>query len=313
MRQILRIAAVAERAGIHGIWIGEDIGRGYDVFTQASIMMLNAPTKNVGIGITSPIVRNISTIARAAAALREIDPARFRLGLGVGGLQDLARLGLAVDKPVAMLKEAVDALRRIWAGETVTLRGENFHLQQFLARYPVGFTIPVYLGVRGPSLLRLAGRIADGVILSGPLAYLKKALEMVRTSAIGGGFRSRPRSVVWLPTVVVRKRADGELAKAVAATVIADTPLSVLKMAGISDSAVERVRRTARERSYTAASRHVTKELLDSFAISGDAVHLSQVFQSLAKLGADELVLGPPYGSSAARSIHEVVRAWERL
>lgn len=313
MRQILRIAAVAERAGVHGIWIGEDMGRGYDVFTQASIMMLNAPTKNVGIGITSPIVRNISTIARAAAALREIDPARFRLGLGVGGLQDLARLGLAVDKPVAMLKEAVDALRRIWAGETVTLRGESFHLRQFLARYPVGFTIPVYLGVRGPSLLRLAGRIADGVILSGPLAYLKKALEVVRTSAIGGGLRSRPRSVIWLPTVIVRKRSDGKLAKAAAATVIADTPLSVLEMAGISDSAVERVRKTARERGYTAASRHVTKELLDSFAISGDAKHLSQVFQSLAKLGADELVLGPPYGSSAARSIHEVVRAWERL
>jgi 5,10-methylenetetrahydromethanopterin reductase len=313
MSQILRIAAVAERTGVHGIWIGEDIGRGCDIFTQASIMMLSARTKNVGIGITSPIVRNISTIARAAAALREIDPARFRLGLGVGGLQDLARLGLTVDKPVAMLKDAVDAMRRIWAGETVTLRGETFHLRQFLGRYRLGFTIPVYLGVRGPSLLRLAGRIADGVVLSGPLGYLKKALEMVRASAIGRGLRSRPTSVIWLPTVVVRKRTDRKLAKAVAATVIADTPPSVLKMAGISDSAVERIRKTARERSYAAASKHITKELLDSFTISGDAKHVSLVFQSLAKLGADEIVLGPPYGSSTARSIHEVVRAWERL
>jgi len=313
MTYILRLTAVAERTGVHGIWIGEDIGRGHDIFTQASIMMLNAPSKNVGIGITSPIVRNISTIARAAAALREMDPARFRLGLGVGGLQDLARLGLTVHKPVAMLKEAVDALRRIWAGETVTLRGESFHLRQFLARYQLGFTIPLFLGVRGPSLLRLAGRIADGVILSGPLAYLKKALEIVRTSAIGAGLRSRPRSVIWLPTVVVRTRTDRELAKAVAATVIADTPPSVLEMAGISDNAVEMVRKTARERSYTAASKHVTKELLDSFTISGDVKYLSQVFQSLPKLGADEIVLGPPYGSPLARSIHEVVRAWERV
>jgi alkanesulfonate monooxygenase SsuD/methylene tetrahydromethanopterin reductase-like flavin-dependent oxidoreductase (luciferase family) len=167
--------------------------------------------------------------------------------------------------------------------------------------------------VRGPSLLRLAGRIADGVILSGPLAYLKKALEMVRTSAIEQGLRSGPRSVIWLPTVVVRKKTDMELAKVVAATVIADTPPSVLEMAGISDNAVERVRRTARERGYTAASKHVAKELLDSFTISGDAKHLSHVFRSLAKLGAEEIVLGPPYGSPLARSIHEVVRAWERL
>jgi len=313
MSQILRLAAVAERTGVHGIWIGEDIGRGYDIFTQASIMMLNAPTKNIGIGVTSPKVRNISTIARAAAALREIDPARFRLGLGVGGLQDLARLGLTVEKPVAMLKESVDALRRIWAGETLTLRGETFHLRQFLARYRPGFSIPLYLGVRGPSLLRLAGRIADGVILSGPLAYLKKALEMVRTGAIGGGSTSRPRSVVWLPTLVVRTKMDRELAKAVAATVIADTPPSVLEMAGISDNAVERIRKTARQRSYRAASKHVTKELLDSFTISGDAKYICEVFQSLAKLGADEVVFGPPYGSSVGRSIHEVIRAWERL
>lgn len=310
---ILRIASAAEGSGLYGVWIGEDIGRGGDVFLQASVTMLNAPTKKVGIGITSPRVRNISTIARAAATLREIGPVRFRLGLGVGGLQDLARLGLTTEEPVAMLRDAVDALRRIWAGETLTLKGETFDLRQFLARYRPGFSIPLYLGVRGPSLLRLAGRIADGVILSGPLAYLKKALEIVRTEATRRGSGSSLRTVIWLPTLVIRRRNDRELAKVVAATVIADTPPSVLEMADISEDAVESLRKIARERSYEAAAEHVTNELLDSFTISGDARHISQVFQSLVELGADEIVFGPPYGRPLISSIREVVKAWEHL
>jgi 5,10-methylenetetrahydromethanopterin reductase len=255
----------------------------------------------------------VSTIARAAAALREIHPAKFRLGLGVGGLQDLARLGLGVEKPVPMLKDTIDALRRIWAGETLTIKGEDFDLRQFLARYRTGFSIPLYLGVRGPQLLRLAGRIADGVILSGPLTYLEKALEMVRNEAISRQSRSRLRTVVWMPTLIVRKRADKDLARTTAAIVIADTPSSVLKIGEIPEDALEMVRRTARERSYLAASRHVTEEMLDSFTISGDAQRISQAFQSLVKLGADEVVFGPPYGTLVVRSIREVIKAWERL
>lgn len=311
--RILRVASVAARSGMYGIWVGEDIGRGYDVFVQASLVMLKAPGKKVGIGVTSPLVHNISTIARAAAALREMGSGRFRLGLGIGGLQDLARLGLTVKKPVALLKDSIDVLRRIWAGETLTIKGENFDLQQFLARYRPGFSIPLYLGVRGPQMLRLAGRIADGVILSGPLAYIEKALKIVRTEAIGRPLKSRLRAVVWLPTLVVRNTADKELAKVVAATVIADTPSSVLEMSQMPEDDVRNVRKTARERGYTAASKHVTERLLDTFTISGDAGYICQVFHSVAKLGADEVIFGPPYGAPIVRSIREVIKAWDRL
>jgi 5,10-methylenetetrahydromethanopterin reductase len=313
MNQILEISTIAERSDVHGIWVGEDIGRGYDIFIQASVAMHSAPNKIIGIGVTSPLVRNISTIARAAATLREIDPARFRLGLGVGGLQDLARLGLAIKNPGEMLGSVVNALRRIWTGETLTLQAGNFELEQFVARYRPGFTIPLYLGVRGPRLLGLAGRIADGVIVSGPLPYLEKAVKIIKAEAPRRELRSRLRLVFWLPTIVVRKRADREFAKSVAATVIADTPPNVLEMSGISEDAVKNVRKIARERGYTAASNQVTDELLSDFTISGDARHVCEGFQSLAKLGAHEIVFGPPYGTHPLRSIREVVKAWGRL
>lgn len=313
MRHVLQIASLAQSPGVHGIWIGEDIGRGLDVFVQASMLLLRSFVKNIGIGVTSPMLRNISTLARAAAAISEIDPARFRLGLGVGGLQDLARLGLTVEKPVAMLKETIDVLRRIWTGETLTMRGEGFELRHFIARYKPSSGIPLYLGVRGPQLLRLAGRVADGVILSGPLGYIEKALEIVRAEAIARPLRTRLRTVVWLPTLVVRKKADKDLARVVAATVIADTPPAVLEMGRIPDSDVKNVREKARERNYIRASRQVSDELLDKFLVSGDATRIAEVLRSLGKLGADEVVFGPPYGADMVHSIREVIGAWERL
>jgi alkanesulfonate monooxygenase SsuD/methylene tetrahydromethanopterin reductase-like flavin-dependent oxidoreductase (luciferase family) len=310
MSRILEIASALERRNVNGIWISEDIDQGSDIFVQASIMMLTARTKNVGICVTNLIARNISTIARAAAALREIDPARFRLSLGVGGLQNVPNPELTVEKPVAMLRDIVDALRRIWAGETLTIEGETIDLQQFLARYKTGFSIPLYLSMRDPSLLRPAARIADGVILSGPIPYLEKTVAILRTASQDRW--SRPKLVFWLPTIVIQGRGDRRLAKTAAAAAIVGTPPSVLEMAEISEDNVMRVRMVAQARGYEAASGHVTDELLNSFTVSGDARYICQAFQSLAKLGADEIVFGPPYGNSLSRSIREIAKAWDR-
>jgi 5,10-methylenetetrahydromethanopterin reductase len=313
MSQIVKIAAQAEHADVHGIWIGEDLRRGGDVFVQASVAMLNAPSKIVGIGVTSPLVRNVSTVARAGAALGEIGPARFRLGLGVGGLQDLAKLGLTVDRPIAVLRNAVQTLRKIWSGEALSVQGEHLDIQQFKASYQAQAEIPIYLGVRGPKLLRLAAGIADGVILSGPMIYLEKTIHTLRQAAAARESRDELKTVVWLPTLVSRRHIDQELARVVAATVISDTPAQVLEMAEIPYEAVERVQNTAQKRGYWAASKHVTERLLDDLTISGKPSQIIEVFCAIASLGVDELVFGPPYGNPPLRSVREVVEAWARL
>ena len=313
MSEMIRIASEARRGNVYGIWIGEDIAFSRDVFVQASVLMRNAPNRIVGIALTSPAVHNITTIARAAASLRQIDRGWFRLSLGVGGLQDLARLRVTVAKSVAMMKQAMDALRKIWTGGTVTVQGETFELRRFQARYRSGLEIPIYLGVRGPKLLRLAGRTADGIILSGPLPYLQQAIDLIRAEATSRDSRARFRIVVWLPTLVVKAKKDRDLARSVAATVIADTPPNVLEMARIPEDDVGSLRRTARQQGYTEASKYVTDELLESFTLAGDTAHICEAFLSLGRLGVDEVIFGPPYGRDRLHSIREVIRAWARL
>jgi 5,10-methylenetetrahydromethanopterin reductase len=312
MSLILQLARLANQSNVYGIWLGEDIDRGRDVFVQAEVAMRSASNKRIGIGVTSPLVHNISTIARAGATLREIDSERFRLGLGVGRLQDLARLRIEVRKPYKILDETVDVLRRIWAGDTLSVKIGNLKLRKYLARHRTGFVIPLYLGVRGLRLLTLAGRVADGVILSGPRPYLKRAIEVVYSQAGQRKLNQRPRIVFWLPTLVVREKADRELARTVAANIIAHTPISVCERAGISDAIVLTIQTAARERGYAAASSYVNDELLNAFTISGDPRQICDTFLCLAKLGADEIVLGPPYGHDILDSIRGIIRMWER-
>lgn len=289
--------------------MGEDIRTRTDVFLHTFTLARVAPSKRAGVGVTSPLLRNITTIARAAATLNEVNSSQFRLGLGVGGLQDLATLGITVTRPVQALESAVEVLRRIWNGRILTMKTETTELEQYQARYCSGTRIPIYLDVRGPHLLRLAGEVADGIILSGPMNYLEKAIRIVKNHP-ARQIPASPRIVVWLPTVLTRTEKDLRLAKSAAATVIADTPKSVLEMDGASQEALW-LQETMRRRGYAIASRSVTDNLLNHFAISGNAARICSVFESLGRLGADEVVFGPPYGNRPLASVREVAGMWE--
>jgi len=296
------------------IWIREALNTQRDVFTVTSIILLETSRIKVGIGITSPLVRNISTIARASATLSQMGRGRFRLGLGVGGLQSLANLGLDAARPSALMRDAATLLRRIWRGETVTFTSDRFRLSNYYARYKLSFATPIYFGVRSPKLLELAGEIADGVILSGPKRYIKKGVTIVNQ-----GLRKRRRRgksfrfVVWVPTVIADRHSDLALAREAVATVLADTPEVVLDMADIAPERVRTIKTMMAEIGVKGASRIVAEDLLQEVAIFGSPEEVALDLRSLEDYGIDEAVFGPPYGREPAKAIREVAQTWKRL
>jgi len=309
---VVRLSGLAQKLGFHCLWIGEDIHARRDVFTLASTALLQTSKIKVGIGITSPLIRNVSSIARASVTLTEIGgDDRFILGLGVGGLQDLAKLGVSVDKPDVLLRDAVDLLRRMWRGETITFKSGHFKLEHYYTRYGLGYHVPIFLGVRGPKLLELAGEIADGVIISGPKKYLRKAIGLVKK---GIGRSENPkkafRFVVWVPTILTERKLDVNLVKKSVAFVLTDTPRNVLEMAELNIDRVERIKQAFERLGLARASRLVTDELIQETAMHGSPQQLCKAFESLENLGADEVVFGPPYGVNKERAIVRLSRAW---
>lgn len=302
------LTSFSDEMNVYGIWVGEDIDSLHDVFTLVSIFLLKTKSTKVGIGITSPLIRNISTIARASAGLRELDhKERFMLGLGIGGLQDLAKKGLVADKPLQIIKDAANLLRRIWLGEKVTSVG-RFNLNNYSAK--CDFNIPIYFGARGPKLLELAGEMADGVIISGPRSYIERATSIVKEGLKRRTLDKNFTTVVWVPTILIKDGKGIEMAREVVAIVVADTPKRVLELCKIDEEKAQKVRNAVLKLGVKEASKLVDEELIRDFSIFGDAQEVCKDFLSLGKYGVDEAVFGPPYGLSWKDSIESVVREW---
>jgi 5,10-methylenetetrahydromethanopterin reductase len=286
----------AERLGIDGLWVGEDIGVGQETSILSANLLTKTSTVRVGTGIIPISVHNISTIARSALTLHETGNGRFVLGIGIGGVQDLIKFGVHLKRPVTELEKSTQILRQLFRTESVTVQTELSNLNEFSLRIPDPVDIPIFYGVRGPQMLKLAGRVADGVIISGPIDYIKYAIGLVNDAATSAGRKTEDvEKIVWLPTIPTFKGGSEKLAKSVVAIVVADTPEPVLNLLDIDRNLAERIRNAVAKVGPDEGAKLVDQQFIDTFAISGPCEHMVDRFDLIHSLGATELVLGPPF------------------
>jgi 5,10-methylenetetrahydromethanopterin reductase len=297
----------ADSLGIDGIWVGEDIDLGQET-SILTASLLEATTKaRVGTGIIPVSVHNLSIIARSALTLQELGNGRFVLGIGLGGIQDLQKLGKQVKKPVCVLRDTTLALKRLFNSESVTMKSEMFNLTDYSLRISKPIDIPIFFGVRGPQMLKLAGRIADGVILSGPKEYLQYAIDTIdKIASERGRKRKEIEKVVWLPTIPTFKGGSNELAKQVVALVVADTPAQVLDLLDIDRERADKIREVVAALGPKAGAELIDQQFIDTFAISGTRERMVDRFEEIHNLGATEVVLGPPFSGDWRGAMIEI-------
>lgn len=126
--------------------------------------------------------RSPPVVAKMAETLDRLSGGRLILGLGAGGMDaEFAAYGLQVRKPADKLEalwEATEIMRGLWAKGTLSYDGRHFHTREARIEPRAARRIPIWLGVRGPRALTLAGQVADGWSVSMPLAPLEQAVEM---------------------------------------------------------------------------------------------------------------------------------------
>ena len=301
------IAQNADRLNVDTVWIGEDINVGQDVTVLITSTLLHTRKARVGTGILPYPIYDIYRLARTCLSLHQMSGGRFILGTGVGGIQDLIRLGLKPTKPVTELRAAVDILRSLWNGKTITHHSQFINLENADLKIKEPACIPIVLGVRGPQMLKLAGEVADGAILSGPFDYLKDAMELIDKSAKDAGRKSEDiEKIVWLPTIPTFKGVKEKLAREVVSIVVADTPDSVLDMLDIDRELVDKIQQANREEGPAAGAEFVNAELIDMFAVSGNKQHMLDRFETLHNIGATEVVIGPPFSGKWREAIEDL-------
>jgi F420-dependent oxidoreductase-like protein len=157
----------AERLGLDCLWSAETWT--FDAFT--SLAPLAAATSRIALatGIAQLGARTPANLAMSSLSLQAMSRGRFRLGIGLSGPGVIEGWhGAAFDRPLQRLRETVEILRIVFAGERLDYHGEIYDipptgsdLRPLRTRLPAQH-IPIYIASLGPRSLELTGELADG-------------------------------------------------------------------------------------------------------------------------------------------------------
>jgi hypothetical protein len=146
--ELVAQARAAEQAGFHGLWISDHYHpwnheQGQSPFVWSVIGALTGAGVGLPVttAVTCPTVRvHPAVIAQAAATSQVLLDGRFTLGVGSGEALNEHILGdrwPEADMRLEMLEEAVEIIRALWGGDSVSHRGTHYTVEN--ARI---FTVP---------------------------------------------------------------------------------------------------------------------------------------------------------------------------
>ncbi len=180
------VAREAERLGYTDAWSFEVDG--VDGFTPLAVIGM-ATGMRLGTAIANVYTRGPATLASTAAALADLAPGRFILGIGSGSQVIVeAWNGGAFVKPATRVREMAQVLRSMLAGERVVFKGQTISVDGFrLTRVPEK-PVPIYIAALRPGMLKVAGEVGDGVILNwNSPEDVPKCVAVVREAARKAG------------------------------------------------------------------------------------------------------------------------------
>jgi 5,10-methylenetetrahydromethanopterin reductase len=228
--------------------------------------------------------------AMAAATLNELFPGRVLLSLGLGAPADLAAAGLTASRPIRTLREAILLCRALFAGETVRFAGEVFRAEGRRLANP-GPDIPIVLAASGPQMLRLAGAVADGVLISAATSppFVRWCLDEVERGAAGR--RVRRYGIVYARTGDDRRATLDPVRQVLGFVLRGAHHARNIELAG-SALDQEALRAAYAAEDWAVVERLVDDEVVRRHTACGTAVEARARLADYHAAGLDEVVLG---------------------
>jgi coenzyme F420-dependent glucose-6-phosphate dehydrogenase len=256
--RLVEMAVHAEDAGFTRAMISDHFHpwvrrQGHSPFVWSVLGAIANATERlrVGTGVTAPIHRiHPVVLAQAAATTAALFGDRFSLGLGSGERLNENVTGQrwpSAGERREMLEEAIDIIRRLWAGKAVNHRGRHFQVHNAQL-----FTLPaappdLLVAGGGRRTIELAGRASDGLISVEPD---ERIIEMFDTA---GGHAKRKIGQVKVCFAPTEAEAR--------ATALEWWPNGALKGGPLAE--------LARPEDFEAATEHVTEDHLASAIVCG--------------------------------------------
>ena len=281
--KLVELGRLSEELGYGCLWY-TDLRFATECFIGLAAIAGQTSRIRLGPGVVDPYSRHPSMIASSIATLDELTGGRAMLGLGIGG-QGLPELGIERKLPVAAMREAVEMIRGLLKGESVTVQGKVVSLAGAkLSVRPVQERIPIYFATHGAQIAKLAGQIADGVLIANTLNptafdfYVKQIGEGVTKA-------DRPPSAVDIGLRVEACISDDDdeafavMRARVASRVLSQYPhWEYLDAIGITlpEAFVEIAKGPDRGKSNPGAATLMPREVVESMVLAGNVERCAQ-------------------------------------
>jgi coenzyme F420-dependent glucose-6-phosphate dehydrogenase len=194
--QLLEQARAAEVAGFDGLgvsdhwapWFPE--GQGSQAWITLSAIGQRT-TKPIGTGVT-PIVHHYhpGVVAQAFMSLESLYPGRVFLGAGSGESVNETPLGLdwpSVAEQQERLEQGLEAITRLWGGETVTMDAGWFRLKDAKLWTRAPSRPKLYVSAFGPQAAQIAARWGDGLWTLGDPGQAPEVIDAYREACANAG------------------------------------------------------------------------------------------------------------------------------
>lgn len=291
--EIVRTGKLADQLGFSTLWVLDSHLLFREVYTLLGAVAVSTHRIRLATGVTNPLTRHPTVTASALATLADLSGGRAVLGISVGD-SALKAMNLDVAK-VAELQTAVRDCRTLLEGGDV-----SFGAGKIARLHHAGLPVPIYVAATGPRMLKLAGEIADGVVLMNGVApaLIQAAIDIVREGERAAGRTEGATKVaVWAACHPDRNAVKFNVARAI-----------LRKMPGPIDELTRQVADKVKD-AYTYQqhghaeaefARLIPDELVPRFAFSGGTDAIAAQIAAIARLGADEVVLAIPFAPGIA-------------
>ena len=284
---------LADDAGVDTVWVPEAWGR--DCFTILALFAHATQRIQLGTGIVNTYSRTPAALAQHFATLDELSHGRMIIGLGTSGHRVIEHWhGIPFQPPLTRMREYVEILRMIFAGEPLKYDGKVFNLQRgFRLRFqPVRSEVPIFIASLTPKSVAQTAAIADGwmpVLI--PLPQLGKEIAAFRQMIQDAG--RDPQSVTvrspggtTVTNDVERVRQENKAHVAFYITNMGDFYREQLIRLGYED-AVRTVRKAWDEGGRAAGTAAVPDDLVDSLHFAGPVEACVERIAALEEAGVD--------------------------
>ncbi|HEV3046816.1 MAG TPA: LLM class flavin-dependent oxidoreductase [Solirubrobacteraceae bacterium] len=294
---------LAESLGYEAVYVTHIAGR--ESLTVLGAYATATSTIRLGTGVVPIYTRTPATMAQTAATLDELSGGRLRLGLGVSHRPVVESWhGQTIDRPVAEMREYASIVRAILRGEDPPA-GEKWRTSFHLLGLEPRPALPIYIAGLSPAMLRLAGEIADGVVLwlCNPRYIREVVIPAVREGRERAGLTLDGFDVVAaVPAALTASSAQQDARERAFDAMRAD----LIPYFGLPfyRTMIERTGFAADIAAYDAAAgdlekmkRAISNEFLEELTAVGDGQDLAEGIERYRRAGAGSPCIGPIPGT----------------